>query len=159
MTVTQALLGGQLRALLGDLVAQLTRLNILLENEQALLVDGQVEALLALAEDKTAAIRQIQSAENLRAVTLAHGGVANEKNALARFFAEQDAPLQELWQHYGTLARRAHELNQLNGQLIQQHMRHNQQALTILLAAAGPTLYGSDGQTANRPSGRLFGSA
>jgi flagellar biosynthesis protein FlgN len=57
------------------------------------------------------------------------------------------------------LARRAHSLNQENGALIRTRMQHNQQALSVLLAAPDQAgLYGPDGQTWGGPGKRHLGS-
>lgn len=159
MSAAPSLLGMQFNALLADSIGQLDRFVKLLEQEQQLLVNGEVEALLELAEDKTAALHQLQNTENLRALTFARAGVDTRPPAFDAFVSQQTALIQDAWQRYNALAARARELNQLNGRLIHQHMQGNQLALNVLLAASGPTLYGANGQTATKPGGRLVGSA
>ncbi len=64
------------------------------------------------------------------------------------------------WQDVVSLAAEAKERNRINGQLITERLQNNQQALSVLLAAAEhPQIYGPDGQSRPTASRRLFGAA
>jgi flagella synthesis protein FlgN len=74
--------------------------------------------------------------------------------------AAADPAAQAAWSALLQLAGQARDLNALNGKLIAERLRHNQQALAILLAAGDQAaLYGPDGQTRLAGSGRPLGSA
>jgi flagella synthesis protein FlgN len=148
----------QFNAQLAESLGQLDHFVRLLEREQELLKQVEVEALLDLVEQKTAAMRQLQAGENTRAQTLSRHGIDASPKGIAAWIAAQPESVRNLWQRYLTLAQRAQQLNAENGILIQTHMRHNQQALTVLMAASGPALYDADGLTSSKPGGRLFGS-
>ncbi|MEF8711241.1 MAG: flagellar export chaperone FlgN [Candidatus Accumulibacter propinquus] len=58
-------------------------------------------------------------------------------------------PCSRAWSLLLSLASQAHELNRVNGDLIQLRMHHNAQALEVLLGGNGALgLYGPDGQNA-----------
>jgi flagella synthesis protein FlgN len=64
------------------------------------------------------------------------------------------------WHDVIDLAAEAKERNRVNGQLITERLQNNQQALSVLLAAAEhPQIYGPDGQSRPTASRRLFGAA
>lgn len=154
-----ALLQAQFSALLAEVSGQLERFVRLLEDEHELLVTGQVEALLGLAEDKTAAVRQLQQAENARALLLSRSGIDARASQMAEFTAQLPEQTQRAWRHYLDLAARAQQLNFRNGEFIRDQLRANQQAMSVLLASTGPSLYDAGGITSTRPGGRLFGQA
>ncbi len=147
----------QFNAQLAEHLGQLSHFVHLLEREQTLLKAIEVESLLALAEDKVTIVRRIQAGENMRAQTLSRHGIDASARGMAAFVAAQSEQVRELWQRYLVLAARAQALNEENGILIQTHMRHNQQALTVLMASTGPALYDAGGLTATRPGIRSFG--
>lgn len=145
-------------ALLSENTGQLAHFVELLKHEQELLIEGRVEELLALAEDKTAAVRQMQSAENSRALALSADGIDPSPESVAAFVQSEGKALQNAWTRYLALAREANELNQLNGKLIRQHLQNNQLALSVLLSASEVPLYNADGLSPAKPPGRLLGS-
>lgn len=100
-----------------------------LRREQALLTEGNIDALPPLTAEKTL--------------------LADRLN---RMPPSPEPAFQDL-------AAEARTLNETNGKLIALRMQHNQQALSILMAAADPAVtYGPDGQP--RASGsRSFGKA
>ncbi|GAA5183937.1 hypothetical protein GCM10025771_36760 [Niveibacterium umoris] len=154
-----ALLQAQFAALLAEASSQLERFVRLLDDEHELLLTGKVEALLTLAEDKTAAVRQLQQTENARALLLSRAGVDASAARIGDFIALLPQQTVNAWQHYLGLARRAHDANARNGTFIRDQLRVNQQAMSVLLAHSGPSLYDADGITSARPGGRLFGQA
>lgn len=153
-----ALAAVRFSALLSENTGQLVHFVELLKHEQELLIEGRVEELLALAEDKTAAVRQMQSAENTRALALSTDGIDPSAESVAVFVHGKGKALEEAWARYLALARQASELNQINGKLIRQHMQNNQLALSVLLSATEIPLYNADGLSSAKPPGRLLGS-
>lgn len=132
----------------------------LLGQEQALLLDGDVDALMALAGQKTQLYRRLQFTADERTRLLAAARLKPDAEVMRRILEGNPAALAQ-WQDTLDLASEAHALNALNGRLITQRMQHNQQALAVLLAAAEQpaATYGPDGQSRPHVSGRHFGSA
>lgn len=139
-------------ALLDDFVA-------LLKREESLLIDAQTDALLELAEHKTRMYRRLQFLSDERSRLFAASRLALNNDTMRRALA-QDAAATSCWERLIELARDASERNRINGQLISERMQNNQQALTILMAAASQpsATYGPDGQARPQLSGRRFGS-
>ncbi|MCL2658334.1 MAG: flagellar protein FlgN [Betaproteobacteria bacterium] len=144
--------------MLAEGFGQLNHFIRLLERERELLNNLDVEALLSLAKEKTTVIHQLQNSENTRALTLARHGIDPSPRGISAFIETQPETTQALWQRYLDLAKQAQELNNSNGQLIQHNLHHNQLALNVLMAVAGPSLYDSEGHTSSRPGGRSFGT-
>jgi len=117
----------------------------LLQREQALLVQGDTEALLLLSEKKTALANALAALAQERACEM--GGMGSD-------------PIPQAWQKLLELAAKARDLNATNGQLISLHMQNNQQALAVLMNAANRAMtYGPDGQQTAGLGGRILGSA
>lgn len=128
--------------LLANEAALLAAFVSLLETEQAHLVAGETDPLLALAELKTTLADKLTAASQVRA---AGGKVAAEHPR---------------WVEILTLADKAKQLNTLNGRLIGQRMAHNQQALQVLMTATERSaVYGPDGQPRHGGGGRTLGRA
>ncbi|MCB1886673.1 MAG: flagellar protein FlgN [Rhodocyclaceae bacterium] len=139
-------------ALLDDFVA-------LLKQEEALLLDGQTDALLEMADRKTALYRRLQFLSDERSRAFAGVHLTLDDASMRR--ALQGAPdALRNWDRILDLAGQAAERNTSNGRLISERMQHNQQALTVLMAAAAQpgATYGPDGQSRPFISGRRFGS-
>ena len=131
----------------------------LLRREEALLIATQIDALASLAEEKTALYRTLQRLSDERVVMFARLGAAVNDANIRVVLADLPDAL-GAWQEVVSLAAEARERNRVNGQLITERLQNNQQALSVLLAAAEhPQIYGPDGQSRPTSSGRLFGSA
>lgn len=130
-----------------------------LAREETLLIAGDIDALVALAQDKSERYRRLQRLSDDRSLLLGRYGqqvsertVRDWLDGLPRVLARWDEVL--------GLARRAHERNALNGKLITERMASNQAALSILLSAAEqPPLYDAGGHTRPIGGGRMLGSA
>lgn len=113
-----------------DTLAALRAFVALLEREQALLAEGQVEALPALIKEKSVL------AARLDREPLALTDVARE------------------------LVVRAGVLNETNGKLIALQLQRTQQALDVLATAARQAgTYGPDGQQQSGLGSRMLGKA
>lgn len=132
----------------------------LLGQEQALLLEGDVDALMALAGQKTQLFRRLQFTADERTRVLAAARLKPDA-AVMQAILEGNAAALANWQESLELVAEARSCNNLNGQLITQRMQHNQQALAVLLAAAEQpaATYGPDGQSRPHLAGRHFGSA
>ncbi len=145
--------------LLADEVAQLRGFVDLLGREETLLLDGQTDALLATAEEKTQRYRTLQRLADERVRVLARLGQPATDAAIRSLCANQPTSLAQ-WDTVLELARDAQARNARNGLLINERMQHNQAALTTLLSAADqPQLYDAAGQSRPTGSGRKLGSA
>lgn len=119
-----------------------------LQLEQAALIQGEPDELLPLAARKAEIFQQLSSFGAERERQLASAGFENSAAGMRAWFdaVGADTATREKWQELLELAREAEHLNQSNGKLIETHLRHNQQALAVLHAAANPaSLYGRNG--------------
>ena len=148
------------------LAPELQRLTILIESEAALLraflallVAGEADALLALAQDETARYHQLQRLHNDRALLLGRMRRPNTEASIRELCGSLPATLAR-WDEIRDLARSAQRRNEFNGKLITERMQHNQSALSVLLTAAEqPPLDDSAGMARPPGGGRHLGSA
>jgi flagellar biosynthesis protein FlgN len=140
-------------------LATLERFEALLRREQALLVAGDTEALIALTPQKTELHQQLQRQHDQLVQLLGHERVAIDADAVRSFCA--DLPdTRARWERILELGTEVRALNELNGKLILERMQSNQAALSALLAAAGqPALYDAEGAARPTGRGRHLGSA
>ncbi|NTV10284.1 MAG: flagellar protein FlgN [Zoogloea sp.] len=148
----------RLARLLDEEVVLLRAFIELLRREEAMLVDGRVDALFPLAAEKVELCRKLQHLSDDRALLMGQAGLAASDANIRSTLAASAAALAQ-WDTVIGLARDAREHNRVNGGLIRTRMQNNQQALTVLLAAVDqPQVYGPDGQTRPATGGRHFGS-
>ncbi len=142
-----------------DEASLLKRFVALLGEEQALLVEGKVDALMALAEQKGELYRQLQRLHDDRALLLGRMGRPNSESTIRELCRNLPNSLAR-WDEILQLARTAQERNRVNGKLITERLQSNQAALAVLLAATErPQLYGADGHARPTGGGRHLGSA
>lgn len=127
----------------------------LLENEQQALLTQDSEQLLSLAEAKTQATHKLAELSNLR-----RQYIGSTTLDTTQWIQKNVPSCRDLWNEIRELAARAHQLNQINGEVIQLKLRSNQKALTALLGAAqnAAGLYGRDGHPNLPIAGRTLGS-
>lgn len=134
----------------------------LLEREQSLLLENQTDQLLESAEQKSAqAISINELAETRRGLLRKDIGIPElSAEAVHEWLQQNSAQGLPIWEGIRTLAERAQQLNNTNGELIQMKLRHNQQSLAVLSSAVNKAnLYGPDGQPNFSPgSGRSLGN-
>jgi flagella synthesis protein FlgN len=130
----------------------------ILQEEQSALVGGNVERLLQLVPLKNELLDQLTSFSNARNRSLSASGHENNSSGVEAWLnaGGADGKTREAWRELINLAREAEQLNHANGILIETSLRHNQQALSVLQAAANPgtSLYGRNGQISGLASGR-----
>lgn len=134
----------------------------LLQTEQETLQRGDVDRLVSLAQlksDKVVTLAQIEDQRNRK---LAAAGFTPDQTGMTSWLKQhawEFPDAERTWAELLSKARQAQMLNQSNGILIEQKLRHNQQALAILQAAANQaSTYGPDGQThAGKRGGRPLG--
>ena len=134
----------------------------LLQTEQEALQQGDVDRLVALAQLKSNIVVTLAQIEDQRNRKLAAAGFRPDPVGMGTWLKQHavDFPSAEkTWTELLSKARQAQMLNQANGIMIEQKLRHNQQALAILQAAANQaSTYGPDGHThAGKHGGRPLG--
>jgi flagella synthesis protein FlgN len=134
----------------------------LLKTEQQALIDGQVEELLSLSDQKTRSAQTLSQLSNARKAAFAATDAKIESRQDVAAWLEKNLPEGlAAWQDIQSLAEEMRKINTNNGTLINSRMRFNQQALIVLNNAATSvgTLYGRDGQQQlpafNRNLGRV----
>ncbi|RDE51457.1 MAG: flagellar protein FlgN [Candidatus Accumulibacter meliphilus] len=128
----------------------------LLEREQQMLVKGEVDDLLDLVRQKNSIAAELARLATQRQRLLAASGLLNDRAGMAAWLAAHpvETSVHSVWSALLAVAGQARELNRVNGELIQERMQNNAQALEVLLGSnAASNLYGPDGQSAP-PSGR-----
>jgi flagella synthesis protein FlgN len=133
----------------------------LLRREQALLTGGSTDSLAVLAEEKLQAATELSDFSASRDSKLIHSGLQPGRAGMDAWTATPaGAGYRQQWLRLLELTAEARTLNDTNGQLIGVRMHNNQQALSILLAAADQAVtYGPDGQQRAAAGGRSLGSA
>ncbi|MBN8452662.1 MAG: flagellar protein FlgN [Candidatus Accumulibacter sp.] len=151
-----------LRQLLEEEVTVVRGFVGLLEREQRLLIEGDVDGLPELLQDKNELAARLAAIAEQRRATLAADGLSADRAGVAAWFAahpgEDDA--RTAWAELLPLATQARELNRLNGEVIQLRLQSNAQAIAALVGSSGALgLYGPDGQSRPGGSGRISDSA
>lgn len=138
-----------------DLVRQFVEL---LEQEQEVLTNGKTDALPAIAESKeklAAALNELSRQRNGFLISL---GFPPDRPGMVSWTAANLVQTETIaaWNQTLSLAARAKDLNLRNGQLIQLRMKHNAQALEILMRKENNLdLYGPDGRSSTPGERRI----
>jgi flagella synthesis protein FlgN len=143
-------------------VAAVRRFVGLLEREQNILRHGDVDQLLELLPEKNGLTAQLTTLANQRSQALTTEGLTADPAGVATWFAAhpEETSARAAWSLLMPLARQAHELNRVNGQLIQLRMQHNARALEALLGSNNAFgLYGPNGQNTTASNPRISDSA
>jgi flagella synthesis protein FlgN len=132
----------------------------ILRREQNALQQADGSLLRPLATEKSELAQQLAQLADARNRWLAMLGYLQDRIGMER--ALQDSPAAaEAWQKLLRLAETASHLNKINGILVGQRLRYNQQRLSALQAAANSAqtvgLYGADGQPQPFSGGRRLG--
>lgn len=134
--------------------ASVDALIALLEEENICLAQGDATKLPPLAERKEALTQRLDHLAQARSAWLPDDASAQ------RELLEGSGALAKAWQSLKQAAKRAAELNQLNGQIINRRLNNTRDALAILQQASGQNAtYGPDGQPQGGSGGRPLGSA
>lgn len=155
-TADRAALRQRLAALLSaerDLVRDFTGL---LGSERDVLSQKDMEPLFALSERKGQVVRQLEQLATARSALLSQAGLGNDREGIQALLGSASAPE---WVEYLAAAEQARNLNRENGVMITERLKHNHQALAMLMAHADqPATYGPDGVSRTRPGSRIIGS-
>lgn len=147
--------------LLSQELATLDSFIALLHKEQTLLSSGANEGLTALADEKSKMAVELARLANFRDRELGRLHLPPGRAGMdAWTLTDAGSASQRQWDRLLALAAEARALNEANGKAIALHLQHNQQALSVLMAAADRTAtYGPDGQARPGAGGRSLGSA
>lgn len=151
----------ELLSALADERLAITSFIALLQQEQGLLTENSIDPLLTLSEKKSAqAIALNRLTEARQKELLKCSPSLTTPSSIRTWLESNTAAGLAIWLELLTLAEQARQLNQINGELIQMKLRHNQQLLTALSRAVSQAdLYGPDGQSSfSAGSGRSLGS-
>lgn len=132
-----------------DVEAQLaSQLLALLEQEQAVLIGAEVEAMEQLLQEKSGFIQQLSLASQQRYQALAAMGFDASEEGMQRWLLQhKDAALAASWAQFQDVLARSKETNRVNGLLINKHFSRNQQLLDVLQNTHKTSqFYGPDGQ-------------
>src|SRR5690554_4167603 len=111
-----------------------TALLTLLRQEQASLVEADINGVTDLLNEKSLLITQATDLAITRHQALAHAGYEANEAGMQAWIAAQPAQSEavQTWQSLIELAREAKEINRTNGLLISQQMARNEAALNVL---------------------------
>ncbi|HEY8606456.1 MAG TPA: flagellar protein FlgN [Noviherbaspirillum sp.] len=128
----------------------------LLQQEQDCLVAADLDALGALAEEKTRLLARLGELAQARQRALAAAGLEDSEAGMQACLKAAPAAVRAEWDALMDIARDGKELNRVNGLLIGQHMARNNAALNALQGGDAPAgqLYGPDGQSASSGGSR-----
>lgn len=130
----------------------------LLKLEQKALTSGETDKLVQFADSKAHISEELGILATRRNSQLAALELAADRAGIETWIERHpsNVHLPKAWVRVLSLAAEAHELNRVNGELIQIRMLHNTQALAALRSASRPlNLYGPDGQTAPSSGRRI----
>ena len=119
----------------------------LLEREQAALVAGDHDDLLAFTEQKAAQVMELRRFSDARSRLLAAHGLRTDKDGMSAWIERHaDAAARRIWDEIKSLAAQVRAINEINGALVAARLKHNQGAIMALQSAARSTgVYGPDG--------------
>ena len=131
-----------------------------LRREQHALQQADVSVLLPLAAEKASHAQQLAELAQTREQWLAVPDSPEDQGDMEHRLADHPTAAMA-WQELLQLTEIAHRINEINGILVNQRLRYNQQRLSALQAAARGLhdngLYGSNGQPQIFSGGRRLG--
>jgi flagella synthesis protein FlgN len=131
------------------------RLHALLRDEEAALLNKDIDALQATTQDKARLAREFAQVRQQRLVALQQAGLPASDDSMSAWVRRQaDTAVQQQWQELRRLASSSQELNRANGDLIQRLSVLNQAALSVLQAHRKTDLYGPSGHNTGPTSFR-----
>ena len=123
----------------------------ILQNEQSQLVSASVDTLEPLIPQKIALISKVEQLSQSRYRELGNIGLLPNEHGMRTWLDHtkshpESIVVEKEWNELLAITQTAKELNRVNGLLIASHMQRNAQALNILHANAGNSVYGPNGQ-------------
>jgi flagella synthesis protein FlgN len=133
-----------------------------LNEEQACLVAANPTALPEINTRKISLVEQLNALEGERMTAIGMAESPSDRVTMETWLAqnENDANATVAWEKLLILAREAKTLHELNGRLVDLHLRNTAEILGILTQEAKqPGLYGASGQTMQATGSRIVDSA
>lgn len=134
-----------------------SRLLQVLKQEQALLIEADIDQLAAVTEQKSKLVTHMAELASKRHKALGAAGFEPRESGMQPWLASSATPSASTksWNDLLELARAAKELNRTNGVLINRQMARNQDALGALQGnRQGGNLYGPNGQSTTKTTTR-----
>ncbi len=134
-----------------------------LQTEQDALIQGDVDQLIELARIKSEKVILLSQLAAKRSQFLTCQGFSADRTGMGKWLEGHNTGgtrgISAIWDELIKQAELSRHLNQTNGMVIETRLRHNQQALAVLQAAAmqQSATYGPDGQTHVSGMGRPLG--
>ncbi|WP_124949215.1 flagella synthesis protein FlgN [Sulfuriferula thiophila] len=134
----------------------ITSLVKLIQNEQALLINADIEEIKPIVDQKAQHIAKLAELSNKRHLILATAGHQPDESGMQTWIDQNAAhTVDQAWQSLLNLVRTAKELNHTNGLLINTHLSRNQNTLNVLRGSNKTgNIYGPDGQTTSATKSR-----
>lgn len=134
----------------------------ILQAEQEALTQGDIDKLAEYARIKSEQGVQLSQLNTNRQRILKLYGLGSTADDIGLVIRREDPDggrrLTQHWENLLDLAKQAHDINRLNGAMIESQLKRNQQALAILQESAKQTsLYGKDGHSQALGLGRILG--
>lgn len=136
-----------------------SQLLALLLQEQAQLVDAQIESLDRITQDKAGVLGRMTELARERHRALGAAGFDATETGMLDWVNSPLATAEatKSWTDLLALAKSAKDLNRTNGLLINRHMARNQNALNVLQGTPqGGNFYGPNGQATTKTVSRGF---
>lgn len=121
----------------------------LIRQEQALLVEANVDGMHAITVEKASAVARMTELVNTRLQALTAAGHPQSNAGMQAWLSsQQNNHAAESWSKLLALTNDVKEANRINGLLINTHLTRNQVALNVLHGADQRSgFYGPDGQS------------
>ena len=135
----------------------------ILKTELEVLHNNEIDQLLSISKLKSEKVVLLSQLAEVRNRFLAGQNLLPDQNGMEILIKMGNLPdpngdISRFWGKLIELAKKAQQLNETNGIMIETKLGHNQQALTALQSAANQsTLYGPDGKTHSAGTGRPLG--
>jgi flagella synthesis protein FlgN len=133
-----------------------------LNDEQACLTAAKPAALPEISAAKAGLVEQLNTLEGERMTAIGMAGTASDRITMEGWLSrnKNDANATVAWEKLLILAREAKTLHELNGRLIDLHLRNTTDILGILTQEVKqPGLYGASGQAMPATGSRIVDSA
>jgi flagellar biosynthesis/type III secretory pathway chaperone len=124
---------------------------VLLAEQQAL-IDGNVDDLAEITEQKNASAEQLNTLADHRMARIKALGFTPDKDGMQKWIRDTGGAASKAWKALLTVAAEVQHINEVNGKLIYTRLQVTERTLSVLLAAVNQAnLYGPSGRPAGTP--------
>lgn len=123
-----------LEQIIGDCVYHALGLKETLTDERAALEAQDTEALDALLSEKRRLLSELENLEARRGELSVASGFDRDPESMQQVarWCDEDAVIENMWQHFLDIARTCNQLNMTNGAIIHLRRHHTTHALSLL---------------------------